>query len=72
MKLVATKTEHRGGNTYVEEYTVVDVAKQEKTLRDEFAMAALTGFIARGQGSVEEIAEGSYIMADALMKAREK
>lgn len=42
------------------------------TLRDEFAIAALTGFIMQGQGSIEEIAEAAYITADAMMKAREK
>lgn len=45
-----------------------------KILRDEFAMAALTGMIAGGQGlqiSTEQFAAQSYKLADAMLAARE-
>ena len=45
------------------------------TLRDQFAMAAVTGFLASGKlGKVytqEVLAGASYQIADALMEARE-
>lgn len=51
-----------------------------KTLRDEFACAALTGFITiggirghlDGSGDVEEVSEWVYKYADAMMQARDK
>jgi hypothetical protein len=46
-----------------------------KTLRDEFAMAALTGNMANPNirfQSFDEMATESYQMADAMMKARKK
>ena len=41
-------------------------------LRDQFAMAALTGLIAQSPSSraVSEFASESYMMADAMMGAR--
>ncbi len=49
----------------------------EKTLRDEFAMAALTGLIAlyahplsKGGPGVEYAATGAYAYADAMLAAR--
>lgn len=47
---------------------------ETKTLRDEFAMAALTGIIA-GLGQFSDFAhtaEAAYKMADAMMEARDK
>lgn len=48
-----------------------------KTLRDEMAMAALTGWLACwpagagvGAESDKDIADAAYRMADAMMKAR--
>lgn len=42
-----------------------------KTLRDEFAMAALTGWLADGSVSNEETAAvRAYEFADAMMAAR--
>jgi hypothetical protein len=43
------------------------------TLRDQFAMAALTGLMAisPAKQSLEGIAEFSYIAADAMLRARE-
>jgi hypothetical protein len=48
------------------------IARQKKTLRDEFAMAALTGLIAISPApkSLEGIAEFSYLAADSMMKER--
>lgn len=46
---------------------------EEKTLRDEFAMAALTGILVHGSHQVGEAyrnAEIAYNMADAMLKIR--
>jgi hypothetical protein len=49
-------------------------AKQKKTLRDEFAMAALTGLISINPApkSLDGIAEFSYLAAESMMKERNK
>ena len=52
---------------------------EQKTLRDEFAMAAMREILAHsetrhisefGTGAFEEVAVGSYQMADAMLAAR--
>ena len=53
------------------------MARQKKTLRDEFAMAALTGMITRsatyfGIEDFHKFAEWSYEVADSMMKERNK
>ena len=45
-------------------------AKQKKTLRDEFAMAALIGVIYTY--GTTDAAEEAYALADAMMKERSK
>lgn len=57
-------------------------AKQKKTLRDEFAMAALTGLLANQKLAARSLAAGgaesgwfeecAYEFADAMMKERHK
>ena len=42
-----------------------------KTLRDEFAMAALTGLIDEYQNDPSVLVAKSYSAADAMLKARE-
>lgn len=70
MKLVATKIAHRVSSSYVEEYTVM----QEKTLRDEFAMAALQGLYSSEycEQSYEALAEMAYRQADAMLIMRKR
>ena len=50
-------------------------AVRPKDLRDEFAMAALTGMYAAGYGTadctVSEIAHDAYRLSDAMMEARD-
>lgn len=56
------------------------MAKQKKTLRDEFAMAALTGLLANQKLAARCLAEGgamsgffennAYAYADAMMQER--
>lgn len=50
--------------------------KSKETLRDKFAMSALTGILSRHAptqyDSGEWFSEQSYIIAYAMMKAREK
>lgn len=44
-----------------------------KTLRDEFAMAAMSGFLANGYGgSSEELANAAYDVAFYMLKSREQ
>ena len=43
--------------------------KEQPTLRDQFAMAALTGMLMRSVG-YEETAEKAYKFADAMIKTR--
>lgn len=68
MKLVATKFDSMYGRTYCTEYTL----ETEKTLRDEFAMAAVQGYLARSNLTPKEASEASYRVANAMMEAREK
>lgn len=61
---------------------VVDMTEQkteQKTLRDEFAMAAMREILAHSEtrhitdfsiSAFEEVAVGSYHMADAMLAAR--
>ena len=53
----------------------VPKSPETPTLRDQFAMAALTGFVASGKLSKvytqEVLAGASYQIADAMMRARE-
>jgi hypothetical protein len=44
--------------------------KEGMTLRDYFAAKAMYGFVANGSTNVQEIAQASYIVADAMLKAR--
>ena len=50
------------------------MAQQKKTLRDEFAMAALTGMLAGSpnDGSWQHFVEVAYKFADAMMQERMK
>lgn len=42
------------------------------TLRDYFAAKAMQGILAGNSTKVHEIAEASFIVADAMLKAREQ
>ena len=46
------------------------VTDNNKTLRDEFAMAALTGMLSDGRGSWDS--HEAYRIADSMMKARKE
>lgn len=57
----------------------IQVMEPHASLRDQFAMAALTGWLAAGEAGIwnhtddvlREVAQEPYRMADAMMKARE-
>ena len=47
------------------------VVGDQLTVRDHFAMAALTGSLSSGSnGTAKQIAEWAYELADAMMEAR--
>lgn len=46
--------------------------KENPTLRDQFAMAALTGLLAYGEKFDVSAYDDAYAFADSMMKAREK
>lgn len=46
------------------------LAQQQKTLRDEFAMAALIGILTRNTWTYDENCEIAYEYADHMMEAR--
>lgn len=56
---------------YMTRHMEIEVARQR--LRDEFAMAALTGLLSSAgtMGTREGYCQGAYEFADAMMKARE-
>lgn len=70
---IVTDTGWCGG---LEKVTDSPPQSESPTLRDQFAMAALTGILASGapdpdNSDFETIAHASYIHADAMLKARE-
>lgn len=48
-----------------------EVTNDGMTLRDYFAAKAMQAMTHRGESSEKFVAEHSYLMADAMMKARE-
>ena len=69
-----TKTEGPQGNTELRE---VQFTINDMTLRDYFAAKAMEGHVAARHGDYElfkpeGVAAWAYVMADAMMKEREK
>jgi hypothetical protein len=61
----------------MERTMIREIRGEYKSLRDEFAMAALTGMIASETGtgnyeSSDECARRAYAIAQAMLKAREE
>jgi len=52
--------------------TIGTYEPETKTLRDEFAMAALQGMLARESDLARNVARYAYEYADAVMEARKK
>src|SRR5690606_37080310 len=50
----------------------IDAAASGKTLRDEFAMAALIGMLANGLHPVEPVVGIAYSVADLMLAERKK
>jgi hypothetical protein len=69
LKVIAKKIGSNGGGVYVEEYEIV-ADPEAKTLRDEFAIAALMGAASRGILKPREAADYAYRIADEMMEAR--
>jgi hypothetical protein len=49
-----------------------ELVEVRQTLRDKFAMAAITGTLPGSELDVDQYAALAYRMADAMMRAREK
>ncbi len=59
--------------SYEQGYKDGIASKNECTLRDQLAMAALTGMITcKSEGSWLNFSKWAYICADAMLEAREK
>ncbi len=50
-------------------YDFIETAPERPTLRDQFAMAALTGLLAKGRSHAVVVTD-AYGFADAMMKER--
>lgn len=72
--------EHDGGETDIWFYRIVSPVTETKTLRDEFAMAALTGLSSvelntepeNKQAAIDLRASIAFLLADAMLKARKE
>ena len=42
------------------------------TLRDYFAAKAMQGMLANGESGLQKLSQAAYIVADAMLKAREQ
>jgi hypothetical protein len=67
------ETKHRISCLEIENAELHRQLADRPTLRDQFAMAALTGLIAISPApkSLDAIAEFSYLAADSMMEARD-
>ena len=52
--------------------TAFAVMADGMTLRDYFAAKAMQGFCAGGSTNTQDIAKAAYIVADAMLKARQQ
>jgi hypothetical protein len=62
----------RAGNEWADMAWVEAPAKDGMTLRDYFAAKAMQGLLANNNIDAQQIAKAAYIVADAMLKAREK
>jgi len=63
-----------GGPAFPTEYRddATQPCAEGMTLRDYFAAKAMEAFLHDGSSEVDEVAEAAYIVANAMLKAREK
>jgi hypothetical protein len=62
----------RAGNEWADMAWVEAPAKDGMTLRDYFAAKAMQGLLANNNIDAQQIAKAAYIVADAMLKAREE
>jgi hypothetical protein len=55
-----------------EEQLLAAKREREAPLRDQFAMAALTGILAHGDATISTTESICYKIADAMLEARDK
>jgi hypothetical protein len=69
-KMINTNT---GGSAFpTPRYERGDMYSLGMTLRDYFAAKAMQGFLANNNIDAQQIAKAAYIVADAMLKAREE
>ena len=62
-----------GGSAFpTPRYERGDMYSLGMTLRDYFAAKAMQGFLANNNIDAQQIAKAAYIVADAMLKAREE
>ena len=57
--------------TIPENYMGMDPPGEGMTLRDYFAAKAMQGLCSHGNRNAQDIARAAYIIADAMLKARQ-
>jgi hypothetical protein len=60
-----------GGPAFPSHGSMGEVTHEGMTLRDYFAAKAMQGLLANNNIDAQQIAKAAYIVADAMLKARE-
>ena len=60
-----------GGPAFPSHGSMGEVAHEGMALRDYFAAKAMQGLLANNNIDAQQIAKAAYIVADAMLKARE-
>ena len=61
-----------GGPAFPVKTAMFDCTQPGMTLRDYFAAKAMQGLCANGNRNAQDIARAAYIIADAMLKARQQ
>jgi hypothetical protein len=64
-------TTNTGGPAFPSHGSMGEVAHEGMTLRDYFAAKVMQGLLANNNIDAQQIAEAAFIVADAMLKARE-
>ena len=61
----------KGGPAFPSHGSMGEVAQEGMTLRDYFAAKAMQAIVSNGDVDPQKISQASYIIADAMLKARQ-